>query len=83
MSDDGREMYMWATACPPSTQIEAETTEVQGKIRDVPDETCLGCSQNWRHECRAFCTPHSAAEEKERREGGNCQGLACMQEPVN
>ncbi len=45
------------------------------KIREVPDETCQGCPQNWEGECRAYEIPHSRQEREYREQDGgktNC-----------
>lgn len=47
---------------------------VANKIKDVPDETCQGCPQNWQAECRAYQAPQSPEEAYHRYSGRlNCQ----------
>lgn len=81
--EDGREVYKWATACPADLKTPAESL-ISGKIHNVPDETCAGCPQNWRGECRAFCIPHSTEERRHRMDRrGISYGLACLQKDVS
>lgn len=49
---------------------------IRGKIRNVQDAVCKGCSQLWNGECRAFQMPHSDEEYEHRKKGGekaNCR----------
>lgn len=43
---------------------------IQGKIRNVQDAVCEGCSQSWYGVCRAYSIPHSEEETDYRKSGG-------------
>jgi len=51
---------------------------ITGKIWDVPDTVCHGCSQLWEQECRAFSFPHSQAEREWRIKDGPKPILNCV-----
>lgn len=51
-----------------------DAPKVTNKAFHVSDEICLGCSQNWEGECRAYEVPHSVAEATYRSSGAtNCK----------
>jgi len=52
---------------------------IRNKIRNVSDKVCLGCTQLWQNECRAFCMPRSEAERQARlQDGPPLQGLLVL-----